>query len=90
MLAVSRAAASFFRVSSTLGNSFGSGMLDGGECDFCVNPMRKHFTYTASGFLFSLAAIISIGVLASTSALREASSSTLHGLPLVVTFPPLQ
>ena len=90
MLAVSRAAASFLRVSSTLGNSFGSGMLDGCECDFCVNPMRKHFTYTASGFLLSLVAMVSIGVLAYTSALRVVSSSCVHGLPLVVTFPPLQ
>jgi hypothetical protein len=30
-----------------------------------------------------------IGALASTSALRMASSSPVHGLPLVVAFPPL-
>jgi hypothetical protein len=84
VLAVSRAVASFFRVSSTLGSSFGGGTLEGFVCGFCVSPRRRHFTYTASGFLLSLTAMTSIGVLASANVLRVVSSSAVQGLPLVI------
>ncbi len=44
MEAVSKAAASFRRVSSTLGSSLGKGTLSGMEWGVSVIPSRRHFT----------------------------------------------
>ena len=59
--------------------SFGSATGDFRVVGRFVKPIRMHLTYTASGFLFNLAAMISIGVLALANSFSRASSSKLQG-----------